>query len=140
MDSISGLLTVDSISRVNRFNTVSTNHLTEAVVNRSMESMATTSSSDRPPMHIQYVWENERRQPLTFAASSWGSSYPGHLLPTDPSRWSNDDGSIHAMRFNTNGFILDVSTPGCDKDGWVYAFNFGWFEGGRFYKKANKPG
>jgi hypothetical protein len=59
-------------------------------------------------------------------------------LEKQQSKWSNDDGSVHAMHFSVDGFILDTSVPGCDKDGWVYAFNFSWLEGGRHYKKSSK--
>lgn len=36
---------------------------------------------------VEEVFENERYQPI----SGWGSSWPGHLLPTDPGHWSKRD-------------------------------------------------
>lgn len=39
------------------------------------------------------IYEYERWTPT----GGWGSDYPGHLLPTDPGRWSNEDGSKFGM-------------------------------------------
>lgn len=36
---------------------------------------------------IEEIFENQRYQPL----AGWGSKWPGHMLPGDPSRWSNRD-------------------------------------------------
>jgi hypothetical protein len=41
------------------------------------------------------VFENQRYQPLR----GWGSSYPGHLLPTDRRRYSRADGSRGSKDF-----------------------------------------
>ena len=45
--------------------------------------------NDQVPSITEEVFENERYQPLL----GWGSSWPGHLLPMDPQRWSKHDGS-----------------------------------------------
>lgn len=37
---------------------------------------------------VEEIFENQRYQPL---AGGWGSRWPGHLLPNDPSHWSNRD-------------------------------------------------
>ena len=42
------------------------------------------------------VYENERYNPLK--APRWGSSYPGHLLPSDRKRWSRANGSCSTTR------------------------------------------
>ncbi len=80
-----GLLTIDTLSSVSRFGKASTKNLTNVISSKSEESMTVLSSSVNTgkSVAIQYVWENQRRQPITFG-DSWGSSFPGHLLPTDP--------------------------------------------------------
>lgn len=36
---------------------------------------------------VEEIFENQRYQPL----AGWGSKWPGHMMPGDPSRWSNRD-------------------------------------------------
>lgn len=45
------------------------------------------TSSDEPDIALEEVFENQRFQPL----GGWGSKWPGHLMPTDPGRWSSGD-------------------------------------------------
>jgi phospholipid-transporting ATPase len=66
------------------------------------------------------IFENERYQPFC----GYGSTYPGYLLPTDRSRWSDRSGKISAMSIPLAGLELDFSVPGCDEDGWVYEVDF----------------
>lgn len=42
------------------------------------------------------VYEYERWQPLL----DWGNSYPGHLLPIDPGRWSSIWGNHFEMELS----------------------------------------
>ena len=42
------------------------------------------------------IYENQRWQPIR----GWGSSYPGHLLPTDRCRYNLGDGRRGAMRWS----------------------------------------
>jgi hypothetical protein len=44
---------------------------------------------DQVTSKMEEVYENERYQPLLGGGSTW----PGHLLPTDPQHWSKRDGS-----------------------------------------------
>lgn len=76
------------------------------------------------------VFEYQRWEPI----KGWGSTYPGHLLPTDPGCWSTVNGQKFANK------LIDVS-PGIlegwkidrqwhylatddDPDGWQYAVDF----------------
>jgi vacuolar protein sorting-associated protein 13A/C len=46
---------------------------------------------------MEEIFENQRYQPL----AGWGSKWPDHMLPGDPSRWSNRDYSnIYQVRFS----------------------------------------
>ncbi|KAH7316123.1 hypothetical protein KP509_21G079300 [Ceratopteris richardii] len=75
------------------------------------------------------VFENERYEPLL----GWGSTCPGHLMPTDPKRWSKDDYTWSSQDFpgaqlptglqRTENWIID-KTNLTDKDGWLYASDF----------------
>ncbi|KAL2636221.1 hypothetical protein R1flu_007700 [Riccia fluitans] len=75
------------------------------------------------------VFENQRYQPLI----GWGSRWPGHLLPTDPGRYSD-----RHLKESSEAFP-DVKLPpgwrwmsdwhvdqvaGADEEGWCYAFDF----------------
>lgn len=57
------------------------------------------------------VYEYERWQPLF----DWGNSYPGHLLPIDPGRWSSICGNQFEMElghsFNPSLWDGARSTP-----------------------------
>ncbi|CAM6084054.1 unnamed protein product [Calypogeia fissa] len=74
-------------------------------------------------------FENERYQPIV----GWGSKWPGHLLPTDPGRYSARDYTNPLKEFpdlklplgwewKSNWHVEKVS--GGDQDGWVYGFDF----------------
>jgi hypothetical protein len=84
---------------------------------------------------IEEVFENSRYMPL----QGWGSSYPGHLLPTDPvRRWSRLDVTqcadvlrdlvsippgwawAHTWKKDMRG--ADVGAV--DSEGWSYAVDF----------------
>ncbi|GLE04680.1 hypothetical protein PINS_up013659 [Pythium insidiosum] len=69
------------------------------------------------------IFENERYQPF----SGYGSTYPGYLLPTDRSRWSDRSGRISAMSIPLAGLELNMNVPGCDEEGWVYENDFKFF-------------
>lgn len=57
------------------------------------------------------VFENERFQPFR----GWGSTYPGHLLPTDRSRFSDRSGSVkHAPVAVVNHQV--VATSGFEEE------------------------
>lgn len=47
----------------------------------------TKNSETAPSTVMEEIFENQRYQPL----AGWGSKWPGHMLPGDPSRWSNRD-------------------------------------------------
>lgn len=66
------------------------------------------------------IFENERYQPFC----GYGSTYPGYLLPTDRSRWSDRSGKTSAMVIPLAGLELNPDAPGCDEDGWVYEVDF----------------
>ncbi|KAJ0408924.1 hypothetical protein P43SY_002803 [Pythium insidiosum] len=79
------------------------------------------------------LYEHERYSYLSF---SWGSSFPGHLLPTDRRRWSGIHGAPSAQHREkvepqlpvgwrwTSDWAIDKETSNCDADGWIYAFDF----------------
>lgn len=69
------------------------------------------------------IFENERYQPFC----GFGSTYPGYLLPTDRSRWSDRSGKLSAMVIPLAGLELNLDAPGCDEEGWVYATDFSLF-------------
>jgi hypothetical protein len=58
-------------------------------------------------VHHEVVYEYQRWQPVI----GWGSKYPGHLLPTDPGKWSTMDGRAWAATWEklTGGYPF-VST------------------------------
>lgn len=49
---------------------------------------STKGSEGKPSTVVEEIFENQRYQPL---AGGWGSKWPGHMLPSDPSRYSNRD-------------------------------------------------
>lgn len=73
------------------------------------------------------VYENERH------SSTWGSTYPGHLLPTDRSKYTDETGykafKVDELATLTpyKGYSwdgkwkVDHNYAQCDKDGWTYA-------------------
>ncbi|GAB9473483.1 P-type atpase [Globisporangium polare] len=69
------------------------------------------------------IFENERYQPFC----GFGSTYPGYLLPTDRSRWSDRSGKLSAMRIPLAGLELNLDAPDCDEEGWIYATDFSLF-------------
>eukprot|EP00850_Spirogloea_muscicola_P018627 SM000173S02996 [mRNA] locus=s173:28246:52241:- [translate_table: standard] len=75
------------------------------------------------------VFENQRYQPV----AGWGSSWPGHLLPMDPPRWTSADGSKSSREFVEPALAAGwswasdwcVDKPGnVDPDGWAYGADF----------------
>lgn len=82
---------------------------------------------------IDDIYEHERYSYFSF---SYGSSFPGHLLPTDRRRWSGMHGTPSSQTREkvepqlpvnwawTSAWEVDMSTGNCDKDGWIYAFDF----------------
>ncbi|XP_057872719.2 uncharacterized protein LOC131078906 isoform X2 [Cryptomeria japonica] len=76
------------------------------------------------------VFENERYNPLL----GWGSSFPGHLLPSDPGHWSIRDDSYSSQEFPeiqvplgwewASDWYID-KTNSTSPEGWTYAFDFG---------------
>lgn len=70
--------------------------------------------------HDPVIFENQRFQPF----AGFGSSYPGHLLPTDRSRWSDRSGKLHSMEMDTTDLEVNLNVPNADKNGWVYARDF----------------
>ncbi|XP_024384462.1 uncharacterized protein [Physcomitrium patens] len=85
---------------------------------------------------VEEIFENQRYQPL----AGWGSKWPGHMMPGDPSRWSNRDYS------NTSPDLMEPSLP----PGWVWSTNWsidrngnvdeeGWFYGPDFQSLKVPP-
>ncbi|KAK1928761.1 Tectonin beta-propeller repeat-containing protein 1 [Phytophthora citrophthora] len=82
---------------------------------------------------IDDIYEHQRYSYLSF---SWGSSFPGHLLPTDRHQWSGLHGAPSSQTREkvepqlpvnwkwTSDWILDKNSCKCDADGWVYALDF----------------
>ncbi|KAG6977035.1 hypothetical protein JG688_00000771 [Phytophthora aleatoria] len=82
---------------------------------------------------IDDIYEHQRYSYLSF---SWGSSFPGHLLPTDRHQWSGLHGSPSSqtrakvdpqLPVNwkwTSDWVVDKTSCKCDADGWVYALDF----------------
>ncbi|EEY60554.1 uncharacterized protein PITG_13273 [Phytophthora infestans T30-4] len=82
---------------------------------------------------IDDIYEHQRYSYLSF---SWGSSFPGHLLPTDRHQWSGLHGSPSSqtrtkvepqlpVNWNwTSDWVVDKTSCKCDADGWVYALDF----------------
>jgi len=88
------------------------------------------------------LFENERKQPFR----GYGSSYPGHMLPTDRHRWSSrcgpSPGRHAADRADVEpqlgdgwawrgGWRVDTTplgwpAPGVDACGWSYWLDFPW--------------
>jgi hypothetical protein len=76
------------------------------------------------------VYEYQRWQPIVY----WGASRPGHLLPSDPGKWSNDTGLRFGDAINEvappipasfvitkNWYVLATEH---DQDGWTYGPDF----------------
>ncbi|OWZ18362.1 hypothetical protein PHMEG_0007561 [Phytophthora megakarya] len=82
---------------------------------------------------IDDIYEHQRYSYLSF---SWGSSFPGHLLPTDRHQWSGLQGSPSSQTRRkvepqlpvnwkwTSDWVVDKTSCKCDSDGWVYAWDF----------------
>ena len=50
-----------------------------------VNNVTKTNKGEECGLFVEEVFENQRYQPFR----GWGSSWPGHLLPTDCGRWSN---------------------------------------------------
>uniref|UniRef100_K3X852 Peroxin/Ferlin domain-containing protein n=1 Tax=Globisporangium ultimum (strain ATCC 200006 / CBS 805.95 / DAOM BR144) TaxID=431595 RepID=K3X852_GLOUD len=82
---------------------------------------------------IDDIYEHERYSYFSF---SYGSSFPGHLLPTDRRRWSGLHGTPSSQTREkvepqlpvnwvwTSSWEIDTESGNCDSDGWTYAFDF----------------
>jgi hypothetical protein len=68
-------------------------------------------------------FENQR-----WNLPGWGSSFPGHLLPNDRGKWSDRSGKVWTNNLDTTGLVIDLTLPGCDPEGWEYAFDFKYFQ------------
>lgn len=70
------------------------------------------------------IYEYERWTPT----GGWGSDYPGHLLPTDPGRWSSEDGSKWGMEMAEVEPPIPEGMVSSDhwqnEGGWVYGQDF----------------
>ncbi|KAJ7520829.1 hypothetical protein O6H91_19G024200 [Diphasiastrum complanatum] len=88
-----------------------------------------SSGASKTAVFLEECFENQRYQPL----AGWGSKWPGHLMPTDPGRWSTRDYSRSSQEF------LDVPLA----PGWIWTSdwkvdhfgnvdNEGWFYGPDF--------
>lgn len=90
----------------------------------SMDILAASSIEE------QTVYEYQRWQPVVL----WGSDYPGHLLPTDPGRWSSADGRRFAGTFDEVAPPLpegwdtlkpwSIMLTSGDLGGWQYSVDF----------------
>lgn len=77
------------------------------------------------------LYEFQRWQPVVL----WGADYPGHLLPTDPGRWSTSDGRRFAETFEQVAPPLiegwetikpwSIMLTTGDLGGWQYSVDFG---------------
>lgn len=118
--------------------------LSSTMASASSATSATRRSRALPPGTIveSEVFENERLQPFV----GWGSSWPGHLLPTDRcGRYSARDGSPGGdaaaefrrvarplprgggWRWIEPDWRLDLShidVGSVDEEGWTYSFDF----------------
>lgn len=76
------------------------------------------------------VYEYERWQPVVH----WGHDFPGHFLPTDPGRWSNEDCSKFGNSFENVAPPLkegweeitswEIRMSTADVGGWKYSSSF----------------
>ena len=74
----------------------------QAAVNVGIQVLSMTEFENQ--LH-ETIYEYERWTPT----GGWGSDYPGNLLPTDPGRWGNEDGSKFGMDMTYVG--EHVSSP-----------------------------
>ncbi|KAG0568137.1 hypothetical protein KC19_7G189300 [Ceratodon purpureus] len=97
---------------------------------------STKNSESNVSTIMEEIFENQRYQPF----AGWGSKWPGHMMPGDPSRWSNRDYS------NTSQELIEPSLP----PGWVWSTNWsidrngyvdddGWFYGADFQSLKIPP-
>ena len=66
---------------------------------------STKDSESNVSTIMEEIFENQRFQPF----AGWGSKWPGHMMPGDPSRWSNRDYSITSQV----GITISVT---CEED------------------------
>lgn len=92
------------------------------------------SPEDAVSAYVEEVFENSRYMPL----QGWGSSYPGHLLPTDRRRWSRLDASqcsdvLRELVEIPPGWawaqpwkkdMRGAEVGAVDSEGWHYAVDF----------------
>jgi len=86
-------------------------------------------------VEVQLVYEYQRWNPV----QQWGSTpSPGHFLPSDPGKWSNDDQSKYGSTIDSvltkMNVKFEVVKPWVaignahDVDGWTYATNFNYLD------------
>ena len=89
------------------------------------------------PGNFEYeIFENQRFSPFFW---SWGSSWPGHLLPTDRDQYGNQDGTVPVLTIGdvrpppgcvwgradddpgafTPGWVIDSAYIKCDHEGFL---------------------
>jgi hypothetical protein len=108
------------------------------VASRSLTTVGRTSDSYTQELVLiissaPMVWENQRWN--MQCKPHWGSTFPGHLLPVDPLKWSvssvMESGAKLSNRSQSmdrselvpdlaGGAVwrVDKSVPRCDEDGW----------------------
>ncbi|KAL3679175.1 hypothetical protein R1sor_022131 [Riccia sorocarpa] len=101
------------------------------------------SAGDELDVVTEEIFENQRFQPL----AGWGSKWPGHLMPTDPGRWSSRDYSVSSQEFSdlrlppgwiwTSEWALDKSGF-ADPEGWFYGADFQSLKGLPTSPKASR--
>ena len=111
------LLSLDDIARVEQAPCATHEPLARVVgaLEKRISAELSQTACESWIVQDREVWELQRWEPLI----GWGSSYPGHLYPTDPGQWTSRDQRRSTMSFDPTGWRLDPSVV-C-ADGWSYA-------------------